>query len=158
MPVRRVQIHCFITDIPACLQALAEHQSTLISTDLTLTNIANSPPLEIVLRNAARLIDTISPESFRNLIDLSIDSSHLSHVNLAGPMFHHRITHPTPQNHMVTRSSKAAGHLGRQPAKSHFQESVPSWRFFHHRIEVVCFSSLATPLQSPSIVIIQVPN
>mmetsp|Transcript_21459 Transcript_21459/g.20745 ORF Transcript_21459/g.20745 Transcript_21459/m.20745 type:complete len:507 (-) Transcript_21459:377-1897(-) len=98
-PINKVKLHCFITDIPGCLIALSTTRA-LKSLDLTLTNKSNSPPLEDLLSMSSffkadmlsykeDIKSKASLESeeslvFPELSDLTLDSTHLQHVNLAG--------------------------------------------------------------------------
>ena len=74
-------MHCFVKDVPLCLAALSSRGAILTSMDLVLTNIANSPPLEKIFKASKVHIES---ESFSRLTELSMDSSHLTHVNLSG--------------------------------------------------------------------------
>jgi hypothetical protein len=81
-PINKLQLHCFITDIPTCLFTLCMRKS-ITSLDLALTNKSNSPPLENLLVN----FDAASAENgsyFPHLKELTLDSTHLQHVKLAG--------------------------------------------------------------------------
>jgi len=82
--MKRVQIHCFVTDIPIILQAFVDRRNTLTELDLTLTNIAHSPSLERILTDKNGIIEKLPENAFPLLTNLSIDSSHLSHVHLGG--------------------------------------------------------------------------
>lgn len=81
VPIKSIKIHCFLKDIPLCLEALSHRKSTLTSLELNFTNISESPPLDAILNSSFM---EIYSESFTNLVDLSMDSSHLTHVNLSG--------------------------------------------------------------------------
>jgi hypothetical protein len=74
-------VHCFVKDIPLCLAALSFQSTTLTAMDLVLTNIANSPSLEKIFKASKVKIES---DSFSSLKELSMDSSHLNHVNLSG--------------------------------------------------------------------------
>ena len=74
-------MHCFVKDIPLCLAALSFPSTTLTAMDLVLTNIANSPSLEKIFKASKVKIES---DSFSSLKELSMDSSHLTHVNLSG--------------------------------------------------------------------------
>lgn len=76
-PVQRLKMHCFVTDVPACLLSLAARKS-IISLDLKLTNKSFSCSLDSMLPRS------LSAEHFPNIRELVLDSSHLQHVNLAG--------------------------------------------------------------------------
>lgn len=82
--MKKVQIHCFVTDIPIILQALSHRRNTLTNLDLSLTNIAHSPSLERILSDEKGIIEKLPQHTFPNLINLSMDSSNLSHVHLGG--------------------------------------------------------------------------
>mmetsp|Transcript_23659 Transcript_23659/g.39447 ORF Transcript_23659/g.39447 Transcript_23659/m.39447 type:complete len:577 (+) Transcript_23659:133-1863(+) len=116
-PVKRVQIHCFVADIPACLCALSR-MGHLEELNLTLTNQHDSPSLEALLSEermssclasgtGAGIVITTPPTTttttigggevavvagaaaavmhgLRGLKRLTLDSSHLHHVNRAG--------------------------------------------------------------------------
>lgn len=76
-PYRRIKMHCFITDIPEFLLALGT-RGCVEFLHLTLTNKANSPPLSELLSS------DLDPNFFKNLHELTLDSSHLSYVKPAG--------------------------------------------------------------------------
>ena len=76
-PLRRLKMHCFVTDVPACLSALAAKRS-IESLELRLTNKSLSCSLDRILPRA------LGPEDFPCMRELVLDSSHLQHVNLAG--------------------------------------------------------------------------
>ncbi|RYH15898.1 hypothetical protein EON65_30970 [archaeon] len=80
-PLRRILIHCFLTDIPQCLDALAE-RGVVTGLDISFTNKSNSPPLDVVLQDCHA--DTLTPYAFTHLRTLSLNSSHLYHVKLPG--------------------------------------------------------------------------
>lgn len=102
-PISRLKLHCFVTDVPDCMLALSSRKY-LKALDLTLTNKANSPPLEDLLglcsfyplasppnkENIENINSTSyqynegSSSLFPSLRELTLDSSHLQHVNLAG--------------------------------------------------------------------------
>ena len=50
VPIQSVVIHCFITDIPRCLEALAT-LGCLVTLEVKLTNKSNSPSLEELLKH-----------------------------------------------------------------------------------------------------------
>lgn len=84
-PIGNLSLHCFVTDIPDCIEALSERKY-LKTLELTLSNKSNSPPLEDLLETSSVLADTRTCEKnmFAELKDLKLDSSHLQHVNLPG--------------------------------------------------------------------------
>ena len=98
-PIGNLKLHCFVTDIPDCIVALSSRKF-LRTLDLTLSNKTNSPSLEALLgalksspENSLSFktdfsgygkTSDIGPESFPDLKDLILDSSHLQHVNLLG--------------------------------------------------------------------------
>jgi hypothetical protein len=77
------------TEHTGCLTALSTTR-TLKGLDLTLSNKSNSPPLEDLLSmsNFYPSDDTMKKNShsleFPQLKELTLDSTHLQHVNLAG--------------------------------------------------------------------------
>jgi hypothetical protein len=81
-PIKRLRMHCFLTDIPACLEVLST-QSALQTLDLKLTNQTTSPSLDQLL-DRSDLQHRLPAFSFRSLTTLSLNSSHLQHVKLAG--------------------------------------------------------------------------
>jgi hypothetical protein len=76
-PIKRIQMHCFLTDIPVCLESLAI-VGMLEYLEFIPTNKTNSPPLERILCEE-KLIN-IQQNAFSKLTELSIDSSHLIKV------------------------------------------------------------------------------
>lgn len=81
-PLRSILLHCFITDIPKALKALS-HQHALHSLELSLTNKTTSPPLDTLLSEKS-MRSIHSTDSFINLKELTLNSSHLLHVKLGG--------------------------------------------------------------------------
>lgn len=81
-PVKRLQIHCFLIDIPNCLAALSE-RGTLQQLSLAITHQSDSPLLENVLSTHSTR-SSIHPQGFSQLKELVLDSSHLNHVRLEG--------------------------------------------------------------------------
>ena len=85
-PIGNLSLHCFVTDIPDCIEALSERKY-LKTLELTLSNKSNSPPLEELLETSSVLLQSRTSEKdcmFADLKDLKLDSSHLQHVNLPG--------------------------------------------------------------------------
>lgn len=85
-PIGNLSLHCFVTDIPDCIQALSERKY-LKTLELTLSNKSNSPPLEDLLETSSLLLDSRTCKKecmFSELKDLKLDSCHLQHVNLPG--------------------------------------------------------------------------
>jgi hypothetical protein len=85
-PIGNLTLHCFVTDIPDCIEALSERKY-LKTLELTLSNKSNSPPLEDLLEASPMLLNSRTCEKncmFTDLKDLKLDSSHLQHVNLPG--------------------------------------------------------------------------
>ena len=76
-PLRRLKMHCFVSDVPACLSALAAKR-TVESLELRLTNKSLSCSLDRILPRG------LGPDDFPALRELVLDSSHLQHVNVAG--------------------------------------------------------------------------
>ena len=87
VPIQSIVIHCFITDIPNCLEALSI-LGCVESLEVKLTNKSNSPSLEELLKNTKFPITAYSVKSqqgiFPSLKNLILDSSNLTHVNLRG--------------------------------------------------------------------------
>jgi hypothetical protein len=85
LPLKNIRMHCFITDIPSCLESIAcvEHIERL---DLRLSNKSYSPNLRALLQSSDYLmsIKNHSTEQFRNLRELVLDSSYLNHVLCGG--------------------------------------------------------------------------
>lgn len=81
-PLRSLSLHCFLTDLPSCLFALLDARH-LESLTLRLTNTSNSPPLDCLLQDSG-IFQQLQPDSFANLQELVVNSSHLHHVKLAG--------------------------------------------------------------------------
>lgn len=77
-PLKKLEIHCFVSDIPSCLSALSASNS-VESLSLHLSNKSNSPSLESMLVG-------LCPENvnFSCLRELIVDSSHLRQVNHGG--------------------------------------------------------------------------
>eukprot|EP01038_Epipyxis_sp_PR26KG_P008150 gene8150-11031_t len=107
-PINRYEIHCFVTDIPACLNSLSI-LGTIQYLDLTLSNKSNSPPLldllssfqekqqilndrnnssiDMINSSQENILDRSYPSieyPFKTLKELILDSSHLKKVNLDG--------------------------------------------------------------------------
>ena len=93
-PIENLRLHCFVQDIPECIQALSTRKY-LKTLDLTLSNKSNCPPLEDLLGQSCfyQISSThLNPGSdstetksmLPELEELTLDSSHLQHVNLAG--------------------------------------------------------------------------
>ena len=76
-PIRRINIHCFVSDVSRILEALPARK-TVYQLCLKLTNKICSPSL----------YDSMSPELDKSMFDqirmLTLDSCNLSHVSLAG--------------------------------------------------------------------------
>lgn len=84
VPIQNFVIHCFITDIPRCLESLAT-LGCLESLEVKLTNKSNSPSLEELLKHIKFPGNaTYKVGLFPYLKHLTLDSSNLTHVNLGG--------------------------------------------------------------------------
>ena len=77
VPLCKLEMHCFVTDIPKCLSVLSARR-TVESINLTVTNKANSPPLNELIPSS------LSSSMFPKMKTLVLDSSHLQHVNPEG--------------------------------------------------------------------------
>ena len=76
-PIENLQMHCFVSDIYDVLTSLISKQ-TIKNINLKLTNKLSSPPLVEILSQS------IIPDCFQQLRSLTINSTNLNHVNLAG--------------------------------------------------------------------------
>jgi hypothetical protein len=76
-PIRGLKMHCFVTDVPACLEAIALKRSA-VSLELKLSNKSLSCSLESILP------EHLLPANFPRLTELILDSSLLQFVNTAG--------------------------------------------------------------------------
>jgi len=87
IPIESLVIHCFITDIPSCLESLAT-LGCLSNLEVKLTNKSNSPSLEELLKNINFPVTAYSTERKKDIFpflkNLILDSSNLNHVNLKG--------------------------------------------------------------------------
>jgi len=81
-PLKSVIIHCFITDIPSCLEAISR-VNVIERLDLQLTNRSYSPSLQSLL-SSSYLMEYKYKTLFHNLKHLVLDSSHLQHINCGG--------------------------------------------------------------------------
>lgn len=69
-PLSRVRMHCFVTDVPLCLEALS-HKGSIESLDLKLTNKSSSCSLDSLLPKH------LPGLGVPRLVELILDSSHL---------------------------------------------------------------------------------
>lgn len=80
-PLQKLKLHCFVTHIPECLEAISK-QGIIQVLELKLTNKSTSPSLEHLLSNSA--VFQNSSKTVWSLKSLILDSSNLQHVKLAG--------------------------------------------------------------------------
>lgn len=84
-PSKNLRMHCFITDIPICLESIGR-MNIIEKLHLQLTNQSNSPSLEALLLSSQYLCDSIKSDNgqYKYLSELILDSSHLQHINCRG--------------------------------------------------------------------------